>query len=116
MLLIEDPESGATHDEWDPATEHVHHDHGSLYVAVQHAVDGPVTVTAYRHRAPAGEVDGLIEVFAGEVDSPSGTMTAHDPNDSAVLILPAKQGVNRLTVFVDHVDWAARVVVVVGTD
>lgn len=115
LLLIEDLESSAAHEGWDSATEYVHFDADSLYVAVQSVVDGPVSVTVYRNSAPLGEVDGLVEAFAGQFESKFGKTKIHDSDDTAVLVTTGTRGVSRLTVFVDELNWSTRVVVVIGS-
>lgn len=114
LLMIEDSETRAAHEGWDAATEYVHFDHDSLYVAVQNSVDGPVAVSAYRDVAPRGETEGLVEAFSGEVDSKFGRFRIHDSDDRVVLTVAGRPGSNRLTVFVDELNWTTRVVVTIG--
>jgi hypothetical protein len=114
LLLIEESGSVAAHEGWDAATEYTHFDNDSLYVAVQSVVDGPVAVTVYRNSAPETEVLGLVEVFSGEFESKFGRVTVHDSDDMVVLVARGVRGMNRVTVFVDEVNWSARVVVAIG--
>lgn len=114
LLMIEDTESTAVHDGWDAATEYVHFDQDSLYVAVQSVVDGAVAVTAYRDSAPRGETEGLVEAFSGEVESKFGKFRIHDSDDRAILTVVGMPGSNHLTVLLDELNWAMRVVVVIG--
>jgi hypothetical protein len=114
LLMIEDSESRATHEGWDAATEYVHLDQDSLYVAVQNVVDGAVAVTAYRDTAPSGETEGLVEAFSGEVESKFGRLRIRDSDDRAILTVAGRSGRNHLTVLLDELNWAMRVVVVIG--
>ena len=114
LLMIEDSESSAAHDGWDAATEYVHFDQDSLYIAVQSVVDGAVAVAAYRDSAPSGETEGLVEAFSGEVESKFGRFRIRDSDDRAVLTVAGRSGRNRLTVLLDELNWAMRVVVVIG--
>ncbi|NJP35695.1 hypothetical protein [Micromonospora thermarum] len=114
LLVIEDAESGAAHEDWDAASEYVHFDQDSLYVAVQSVVDGAVAVTAYRDSAPSHETEGLVEAFSGEFDSEFGRFRIHDSDNRAVLTITGRRGRNRVTVLVDEFNWAARVVVTIG--
>ncbi|TDC23613.1 hypothetical protein E1265_12190 [Streptomyces sp. 8K308] len=113
LLVIEDSESGATHDDWDAATQYVHLDQGSLYVAVQSIVDGPVEVVVYRDHVQDSEIGGLTEVFSGVVESRLGKLRIHDSDERAVLTALVNRGAVRVTVFVDDVNWASRVTVLV---
>ena len=114
LLMVEDSESKAAHEGWDAAAQYVHFDQDSLYVAVQSVVDGAVAVSAYRDRAPSEETEGLVEAFSGEFESKFGRFKIHDSDDRAVLTLAARHGNNRLAVLVDELNWARRVVVVIG--
>jgi hypothetical protein len=114
LLMIEDSESSAAHAGWDAATQYVHFDQDSLYVAVQSVVDGAVTVTAYRDSAPSEETEGLVEVFSGEFESKFGRFRIHDSDDRAVLTVAGRRESNHLTVLVDELNWAMRVVVIIG--
>jgi hypothetical protein len=114
LLMIEDSDSGAAHEGWDAATEYVHFDQDSLYVAVQSVVDGAVAVTAYRDTAPSGGTEGLVEAFSGEVVSKFGRFRIRDSDDRAILTVAGRSGRNHLTVFLDELNWATRVVVVIG--
>lgn len=112
LLMIEDFESRATHEGWDAATQYVHFDKDSLYVAVRSVVDGPVSVSVYRDNVPSGETEGLVEVYSGELDSNSGIIRVYDSDEKVVLTVAGRRGRNRLTVFVDDLNWAVRVVVI----
>lgn len=114
LLMIEDSESGAAHEGWAAATEYVHFDQDSLYVAVQSVVDGAVAVTAYRDSAPSGETEGLVEAFSGEAESKFGRFRIHDSDDRVVLTVQGRSGRNHLTVLVDEANWAMRVIVVIS--
>lgn len=115
LLMIEDSESRAAHEGWDATTQYVHFDHDSLYVAVQSIVDGPVAVSAYRDSAPSGETEGLVEAFSGEFESKSGRLRVHDSDDRVILAVAGRRGENWLTVFVDELNWATRVIVILQT-
>ncbi|XVV00190.1 hypothetical protein ACQPW3_22335 [Actinosynnema sp. CA-248983] len=115
LLLIEDSETDATHEGWDSSVDYVHFDSDSLYVAVQSVVDGPVSVSVYGNSAPAGEIDGLVEAFAGEFESKFGKIVIHDPDSMVVLVVAGRRGVCQVSVFVDELNWSTRVVVVVGS-
>jgi hypothetical protein len=112
LLMIEDSESRAAHEGWDAAIQYVHFDQDSLYVAVQSVVDGPVSVSAYLDDVPSGETEGLVDAYSGEFDSNSGRFRIHDSDDRVVLTVAGRRGRNRLTVFVDELNFAARVVVI----
>ncbi|MEU8230489.1 hypothetical protein AB0C12_12920 [Actinoplanes sp. NPDC048967] len=115
LLMIDESESKAAHDGWDATTEYVHFDQDSLYIAVQSVVDGAVMVNAYRENAPGSETEGLVEAFSGEVESKYGRFKIHDSDDKAVLVIAGRSGRNQLTVLLDELNWATRVVVVIGT-
>ncbi|WP_147450938.1 hypothetical protein [Streptomyces hoynatensis] len=112
LLLIEDSKSSASHEDWDAATEYVHFDDDSLYVAVQSVVDGLVSVTVYRDGVPSGAVEGFVEVFSGEFQCRSRRICVRDSDDNALLSIAAPGGdLIRLHVFADAWNWATRVVV-----
>jgi len=114
LLMVEDLESNAAHEGWDAATEFIHHDRDSLYIAVQSVVDGAVSVGVYRDVAPADEIEGLIPAFSGEIESDSGRFRIYDSDEAAVLTVIGYAGRNRLEVFIDEQNTVSRVVVVVG--
>lgn len=114
LLMIEEFESTSVHDGWDAATEYAHFDGDSLYLAVQSVVDGPVAVAAYRDGAPNSETQGMVDAFSGELESRVGRLRIHDSDDKLVLTVAGRHGRNRLTVLVDELNWATRVIIVIG--
>jgi len=114
LLLIEDADTTAAHEGWDAATQHVHFDTDSLYLAVSPAVDGPVTVCAYRDEAPADATTEMTQCFDGEFESEFGVIRLHDSDDTISLAARERRGTHRLRVFVDEPDWSSRVVVVIS--
>ncbi|XVU28291.1 hypothetical protein ACQPZJ_14975 [Actinoplanes sp. CA-054009] len=114
LLMVEDSESSATHEGWDAANEYVHFDAGSLYVSVQSLVDGAVEVFAYRDVAPNEVSEGLVEAFSGEVELELGRLKIHDSDDSIVLTATGALGRNQLTVLVDELNLAERVVLILS--
>ncbi|MEU1475473.1 hypothetical protein ACFYZ8_13370 [Streptomyces sp. NPDC001668] len=91
----------------------MHVDEESLYVAVQSIVDGPVEVAVYRRDAPKDVVEGLVQAFSGVFGSRSGKIRIQDSDGKAVLTF-GRRGEGGLVVLVDELNWAARVVLVVG--
>jgi hypothetical protein len=114
LLVVEDSESSAAHDEWDSASEYVHFEDDSIYVAVQSVVDGPVEVCIYRENRKRNDMEGLTETFSGNFESRSGRLRIHDSDEKTVVTVPMRRGSNRLAVLVDELNFAARVVVLVG--
>ena len=114
LLLIEDAGTTAAHEGWDAATQHVHFDMDSLYLAVSPAVDGPVAVCVYRDEAPPDTTAEMTQCFDGEFESKFGVIRIHDSDDAISLTAREQRGVRRLRVFVDEPGWSSRVVVVIG--
>ncbi|ARQ69200.1 hypothetical protein CAG99_10290 [Streptomyces marincola] len=109
--MIEDAESSATHGDWDAATQCIHLDEDSLYVAVQSVVDGPVTVRIYRGDIPEEALTGMTDLFSGAFESGSGKLRVQDSVQRAVLTVTVNRGLIDISVFVDEVDWASQVAV-----
>lgn len=114
LLLVEDADTTAVHDGWDAATQPVHFDTDSLYLAVSPAVEGPVAVCVYRYQAPDGETANMTQCFDDTFASKYGAIKLHDPNDSVFLLAREGRGRRRLQVFVDNLDWITRVTVVIS--
>jgi hypothetical protein len=110
--MIEDPETEAVHESWDPSAELVHAEHDSVYLAVQTFVDGPVFISV--HRGSVDEVDELTEVFAGTLQLRPGEVVIHDSDDRAVLRVRGKRGDNPLTLLTDGSERVARVMLIFG--
>lgn len=114
LLLIEDADTSAAHEGWDAATQPVHFDVDSLYLAVSPAVDGPVTVCAYRQEAPEETVADLTLCFDDEFESKFGVIKLRDSDDVISLTAHEQRGIRRLRVFVDEPGWTSRAVVVIS--
>lgn len=112
LLVVEDSATSATHDSWDAATEPVHVDDDSIYLAVQASVDGPVTVEVHDSEISDAGLTEMTLRFSGDVRVDSRELKVSDSDNLAVLSLRTKDGHVRLEVFVDDDVWPGRVLVV----
>lgn len=112
LLIVEDSETTATHEGWDAATQYVHFDTDSLYLAVSPSVDGPVTVCVYRDECP--DLTEMTQCFDGEFESAFGVIRIYDPADAISLTARVQRGMRHLRVFSNEPGWSSRVVIVIG--
>ncbi|RJQ70246.1 hypothetical protein D5S17_29505 [Pseudonocardiaceae bacterium YIM PH 21723] len=113
LLLIEDAETAATHDDWDLATEFVHQDADSIHVAVRPSIGGLVQVAVYDRHEPVSGGE-LIELFNSEVILTSGQLTISDPSDKATVRINRSPGASRIAIYADQENFAEIVVITVS--
>jgi C-terminal processing protease CtpA/Prc len=82
LLIIRDSNSTETHADWEGSDIHVTRD--SIYLCVQHPVDGPVTVEVFE--GPPAREDGFVW-FDGVIVSAGGTFIVHDPDEDVRLVV-----------------------------
>lgn len=116
LLIVEDVGSVANHHAWDPETELVHFDGDSLYVVVRHRIEGVVTVSVYRDRAPEKVLDNLMLRFDGAWESDHEILKISDSDDWMVLSVMVRRRQRRVQPYVDDPDWSTQVVVVISTE
>jgi hypothetical protein len=114
LLVVEDSATRSKHDSWDAATESVHVDGDSIYLAVQSSVDGQVVVEACDAGVSDDVFTGLVARFDGEIPLTSGVLRVCDSDNVAVLSLRVRAERIRVRVLVDDDEWSARVVVVLA--
>ncbi|MFL6077090.1 MAG: hypothetical protein ACJ73S_27160 [Mycobacteriales bacterium] len=85
LLVVSAPESTDPHDDWDAATQPVHAGPDSLYIGVQQAATGPVTVRCLAEEAPQ---PGREHLFSGRLSLPSARLQLVDPDETINMIVP----------------------------
>lgn len=108
LLIVSDSQSMSTHDRWNPASEMVHADSASLYIAVRDAVAGLVKVVCLEGGSAGGD---LHEMFSGSLELPSSTLKLYDPDEAVCLTVPVTKPEMRVTVYGDNPKEASYVVI-----
>lgn len=109
MLIIEDPESRARHQEWGESASLVSIEPDSIYLGVIPSVDGPVKVSVYDEPAPSEEVRDLESRFSGNIHTKHGVLRVHDPEDSVSLIVQCSKSTVGIRIYANGGDWIERV-------
>ncbi|MEV4562077.1 hypothetical protein AB0K51_34595 [Kitasatospora sp. NPDC049285] len=111
LLVASAPDSTDAHDAWDPSVDPIHAGPDSLYISVQQAASGPVSVVCVAGpRVP----DGLNILFSGEINLPQASLAIYDPNGTVNLQLPVDRKLNRIEVYGDDPDESSEVVIVLS--
>jgi hypothetical protein len=84
LLIIRDSHSTETHGNWGESGSDIDVTPDSIYLCVQHPVDGPVTVDVFE--GPPAAEDGFVW-FDGVVVSSRGTFIVHDPMEDVRLVV-----------------------------
>ncbi|MFY1690252.1 hypothetical protein [Plantactinospora sp. WMMB782] len=106
LLIFRDVNSTDTHADyrWDTVTHAVA---DSIYICVQHPVDGPVEVDLYEDDSPELSLD--VAIFDGRIDSLQGQFVLHDPvEDVRLKITTDHPGSSRLRISGDEETRPAR--------
>jgi len=107
LLIIRDSDSTAVHSGWQD--EDIHVEASSVYLCVQHPVDGPVVVDVFEG-GPAGRPCNDITALDGSINSQFGTFILHDPIDDIRLVVRTDHpGDSRLQILVDELPRPSRV-------
>ncbi|WP_264030365.1 hypothetical protein [Cellulosimicrobium sp. SH8] len=119
VLVVEDPASEASHQEWDPERQAYDIEDGSVLVRVRPAVDGPVEVEVHDvHDADGDPTSGLVRLVGTSIDTPDDRVRVHDPEDRVSLVVQSEREGSPtplpVGVFVDDVEHTARVVILLG--
>ena len=110
LLIIAAPESRDSHDNWDAAREPVHAGPDSIYVGVQQAASGIVSVECYEEQ----DVDaGLAGIYSGQLNLPSKKFIVYDPNETVLLTILTDSAQVHVSLFSDDADEPTRVLIYV---
>jgi hypothetical protein len=109
LIIVEDPDSGYGHDEWDPANEFVSAGPDSLYLSVQPSVDGPVEVVISKAEIVSQRASHLY--FDGNLHLKGRYVVVHDADDVMRFSVRRSQGSNRVRVMVDEPGFVSYMVV-----
>ncbi|MGX1367624.1 hypothetical protein RKD19_002983 [Streptomyces canus] len=109
LVVAAAPGSVDAHEGWDSARDVVHGGADSLFISVQQAATGPVTV-----RCVQGPYrpDGKVMVYSGALTLPAASLEIADPNESVRLLIPVPNVENRVDVYGDGTDEPDEVVIV----
>lgn len=108
-LVVRDSESDGDVSDWNPADDPWFSDQGSAIFAVTPGVEGPVHCEVWHD-----EPDDLLPVRLFEdTFEMRGLLEVGDPAGAAGLEVPGLEGARQVAVFVDDLDWPARVQIVV---
>jgi hypothetical protein len=111
LLVASAPDSRDAHDGWDPSADPIHAGPDSLYISVQQAANGPVSVACVAGpRTP----EGLDLLFSGEINLSRASLALYDPNGAVSLQLPVPGKLNRIEVYGDDPEESAEVVIVLS--
>jgi hypothetical protein len=87
LLIISDPESKDSHDNWNYGLEKVHAGPDSLYVGVTDAASGLVSVTCTDSEdAPSGTASSLL--FDGHLELAASRLKLYDTDESICMTIP----------------------------
>lgn len=101
LLIFRDVNSIDAHADWEGQSE-VHAVQDSIYLCVQHPVDGPVTADLFEDGSANLTLDGAT-LFDGNISSSQGEFVLHDPNESVKLrIVTDRPGQARLRISGDE--------------
>ncbi|MET7749739.1 hypothetical protein [Micromonospora sp. NPDC005367] len=102
LLILRDANSVETHAEWAGDSE-IHATADSIYLCVQHPVDGPVTVDLFEGDSPDLALAGAA-LFDGTISSLHGEFVLHDPAEGIKLqAITDRPGPARLRISGDDV-------------
>lgn len=108
LLVVSDPGSRDSHDDWDPAREAVHAGPDSLYVSVLQAASGLVSVIV----AERGEIDERAQLlYGGEIFLPSLSVQLYEPSESFHLNILVEREVNSIQVYGDDSDESSEIAI-----
>jgi hypothetical protein len=113
LVVAAAPGSVDTHEGWDPGTDAVHGGMDSLYISVQQAASGPVSVQCVQGPYEPG---GKVLVYSGKLTLPQASLEISDPNESVRLLIPVPNVENRVDVYGDGTDEPDEVVIVLMGD
>lgn len=103
LLVIADPGSKDTHDDWDPSIQKVHAGPDSLYVAVRDAVSGLVTVTCTDGDAAyQGAASNLL--FTGSLELAASRLKFYDPDESVRMTVPVQGSRAQVKIYADDAE------------
>jgi len=117
ILVIEQLASKADHEGWDVYAEGAHAVPDSLYVGVRPSMEGVVFTSVRVLNSSPSETwrepdrDGLTQIFSGRLQVPGGVLLVGDSDANVEIRLPVTSGTAGVTVYVDVVGLAARVIV-----
>jgi hypothetical protein len=110
LLVIAAPESEDPHSDWDAATQPVHARPDSLYVGVQQAASGLVSIECFKG-ALETDITGLSRLFSGHLLLPSARVLLYEPNETIRLMLPTESTRVSCHLYCDDTDDPATLVI-----
>lgn len=113
LVFAAAPGSVDDHAGWDAAADLVHGGPDSLFIAVQQAASGPVSVQCVQ--GPY-QPSGKVLVYSGHLTLPKASLEISDPNGSMRLLIPVPNVENRVDVYGDGTDEPDEVVIVLTGD
>jgi hypothetical protein len=102
LLVISDPGTTDTHDDWDPSIEKVHAGIDSLYVGVRDAASGLVAVTCVDDAESSGIASNVM--FSGQLELPTSRLKFYDPDESICMTVPVMGSSVTVVIHADDVD------------
>ncbi|WP_432120026.1 hypothetical protein [Streptomyces sp. bgisy032] len=109
LVVAAAPGSVDPHEEWDATDDVVHGTADSLFISVQQAASGPVSVQCVQ--GPY-QPSGKLLVYSGMLTLPEASLEISDPNESLRLLIPVPNVENRVDVYGDGTDEPDDVVIV----
>jgi hypothetical protein len=109
LLVASAPTSTDAHDDWDPTVQPIHAGPDSLYISVQQAASGHVSVVCVE--GPYSP-EGVDLMFSGELGLPGASLAIYDPNGAVSLRLPVSGKRNKVEVYGDDPEESSQVWIV----
>ncbi|MBT2209192.1 hypothetical protein [Actinomadura sp. NEAU-AAG7] len=109
LILVEDPQSSDSHEDWEPMDSFVDAGPSSIYVSVQPSVDGPVTIAVL----DGDEViSGMQLYYEGELILDSKSCVVFDVDESFSFLVPCPSGSARIRIYADELGLASSIAVI----
>jgi hypothetical protein len=103
LLVISDPKSKDSHDNWNPTLEKVHAGPDSLYVGVRDAASGLVSVTCTdSEEIPFETTNSLL--FEGDLNLAASRLKFYEPDESICMIIPVQSSHVQVRIYADYAE------------
>ncbi|MFD4536179.1 hypothetical protein ACFWNL_35795 [Kitasatospora sp. NPDC058397] len=112
-LLVRDMQGDDDVSDWDPGSSNWYKSGSSVIFGVLPASEGWIECEVWKSR-PHHLLP--IRLFAEKIESPSGWLVIHDPNEHVRMAFRGSLGSTRVSALVDNRDFASKVQIVIGDD